>query len=112
MKSDNDWKSQRSQNIWICYVCSSLASKQIDLESPAIFQVKDNFKGFPTVLYLIMFQHSDGKLFYVKHFKSFFPHCFSTEVTRDTSFLNLPQPSSTDLFLEYELQAMNRQNVN
>ena len=78
MKSDNDWKSQRSQDIWICYVCSSLASKQIDLERPAIFQVKDNFKGFPTVLYLMMFQHSYGKLFYVKHFISLFLHWSDT----------------------------------
>ena len=39
-------------------VCPHITFKQIELERPTTSQIKDNFKGFPTVINFLMFQYS------------------------------------------------------
>ena len=56
-------------------VCSYTTSKQIELESPATSTIKENFKGFPTVMYLLIFQYYQGKL-QIKRFSEFFHQVF------------------------------------
>ena len=42
-------------------VRSNTTSKRIELESPTTSQIKDNFKGIPTIIYLLMFHNTFGK---------------------------------------------------
>ena len=51
-------------------VVSYATSKQIELKSPATSQIKDNFVGFPTVMYLFIFQYCEGNL-QIKTFSEF-----------------------------------------
>ena len=44
------------------FVCSHITFKRIKLESPITSQMKDIFKGLPTVIYILIFQCSQGKL--------------------------------------------------
>ena len=41
--------------IWRCYDRPFLTSKRIEIESSATFQMEENFKDFPTVIYIFYF---------------------------------------------------------
>ena len=56
-------------------VCSYTTSKRMELESPATSIIKKDFKGFPTVIYLLIFQYCQGKL-QIKTFSEFFHQVF------------------------------------
>ena len=43
------------KNRILCHIHSFLASKRIELESPATSYIEENFKGFPTLLYFLIF---------------------------------------------------------
>ena len=68
-------------------VCSYTTSKRIELESPTTSRIRDNFKGFPTVIYLLIFQYSQGKQC-CKTLVTFFP--FSFFATQDWLLVIVP----------------------